>query len=231
MAAARPTPSPQQRLEQFFAFCDALEVHPFFSAHAKGAAFRLGFSFPEDGDGVVHTSFDETHLESLLGRLRQFLSEGELFYFKDVRRAICNLFGDDAEFRSFYDKLVASMARRFPKRAFQAFKANGKDVVEGFTFKQLLEAQLYTGPIHSERILHPMPDSAEEGLPAAHAIAKKQLILDLACGSMACVGNILVLRNWALRRAREAGCLDLFPWLREFDTQRRAATRESPQPS
>ncbi len=225
MTRSPPMPSHQERLRQFFIFCDALERHAFFAAHAGGTSFRLDASFPEEGADSVTVNFDETHLESLLTRLRQFLSDGELFYFKDLRRAISELFGDAADFRSFYDKLVAALHRPFPKRSLQVFKANGKDVVEGFSFKQLVEAQLYTGPLHSERLLEPTPGSAEEALPASHDAAKKQLVLDLAYGAMKCVENIMAFRNWALRQARTAGHIDLFPELRAFDTRSRAASK------
>jgi hypothetical protein len=223
MRSKRPTPTYQERLQQYFLFCDGLEAHPFVSVHAKGAIFRLKASFSEDGADTVDVNFDVVHLNELLGRLRQFLSSHELFYFKHLRRAICELFGDDAEFRSFYDKLVAALRRPFPKRFHQVFKANERDVVEGFSFQQLVEARLYTGPLHSERILHPVPGSAEEGLPAAHDVAKMQLVFLLAYGAMQCVANIMALRNWALRLARTTGRVDLFPELRALDARSRAA--------
>lgn len=223
MRSKRTTPTHQERLQQYFLFCDGLEAHPFVLSHAKGTTFRLEASFPEDGLDVVRVNFDAVYLNELLGRLRQFLSASELFYFKHVRRAICELFGDDAEFRSFYDKLVAALHRPFPKRSHQVFKANEKDVVEGFSFQQLVEAQLYTGPLHSERILHPVPGSADDGLPAAHDVAKKELVLVLAYGAMQCVANNMALRNWALRRARTTGRVALFPELQALDARSRAA--------
>jgi|SRR6267142_2850291 len=220
---SKAEPTSQDRLRQFFRFCDALEAHAFFLAHSKGGAFRLDFSFREEGPDVVRVNFDEIHLESFLARLRQFLSEREFLYFKNVRRAIIDLFGDDPDFRSFYDRMVAAIGRPFPKRSIRAFKANGQDVVEGFSFKELVEAQLYTGPLHSERILYSAPGSAEEGLPNAHDVAKKQLVLDLAFGSVKCVQNIMALRNWALRQARNASRVHLLPELQAFDARARAA--------
>ncbi|RUO89271.1 hypothetical protein D7Y11_31145 [Corallococcus sp. AB018] len=223
MTRSRSTPSPEERLQQFFKFCDVLEAHPFYAAHAGGSTLRVEASFPEDGPDTVEVNFDVFHLESLLGRLRQFLSDGELFFFKDVRREIISLFGDDDEFRSFYDKLVAIIGKPYPERSVQVFKANGVNVVAGFTFKQLAEAQLYTGPLHSDRLINPTPGTAEDSLPASHEAAKKHLVLDLAYSAIAFVRNILVLRNWAHRRARETGKLDLFPELVTFDARARAA--------
>jgi hypothetical protein len=223
MTRSRSTPSPEERLQQFFKFCDRLEAHPFYTAHAGGSSLRLEASFPKDGPDTVEVNFDVLHLESLLGGLRQFLSDGELFFFKDMRRAIVSLFGDDAEFTSFYDTLVAIIRKPFPERSLRVVKANGVDVVAGFTFKQLAEAQLYTGPLHSERLINPDPGSAEDGLPASHEAANKQLVLDLAYSAIGFVINILVLRNWAHRRAREAGKLGLFPELGTFDARARAA--------
>jgi hypothetical protein len=177
----------------------------------------------QDGNDQATVNFDEVHLESLLTRLRQFLSDGELFYYKDIRRAIVSLFDDEESFRGFYDQLVAAIQRPFSKKGVQFFKEDGKDVVDGYNLKQLIEAQLYTGAIHSERILSPIPGSAEESLPRSHIAAKKHLSLNLAYGSMKCVENISALRNWALRRARAVGKVELFPELRQFDERSRQA--------
>lgn len=216
-------PSAIDRLQQFFVFCDFLELHPFYQRYAQGGKMKVEGSFDKDGNNEAVVNFDEIHLESLLTRLRQFLSEGELFYFKDIRRAIVELFEDDEEFRRFYDQLFAAIQKPFSVKQVQFFKENGKDVVVGYNLKQLLEAVLYTGPIHSERIIRPTPGSAEESLPKSHVATKKHLSLNLAYGSMQCVVNICVLRNWALRRARAAGRIDLFPELKQFDERSRQA--------
>lgn len=184
---------------------------------------RVDFSFPEDGADQATVNFDEVHLESLLTRLRQFLSEGELFYHKEIRRAIVALFADEEDFRRFYDQLIAAIQRPFSIKELQFFKRDGQDVVGGYNLKQLIEAQLYTGAIHSERILTPTAGSAEENLPGSHIAARRHLILNLAYGSMRCVENICALRNWALRRARVAGKVELFPELRQFDERSRQA--------
>jgi hypothetical protein len=217
------TPSPKDRLQQFFIFCDALERHPFFLRYVQGGKMRVDGSFPADGNDQATVNFDEVHLESLLTRLRQFLSDGELFFYKDIRRAIVSLFEDDESFRSFYDQLVTAIQSLFTKKGVQFFREDGKDVVAGYNLKQLMEAQLYTGAIHSERILSPIPGSAEESLPNSHIAAKKHLLLNLAYGSMRCVENICALRNWALRRARAVGQVNLFSELKQFDERSRQA--------
>lgn len=192
--------------------------------HAGGVRFQLDASFPETGVDTVTVNFDETHLESLLTRLRQFFCNRELFYYKDIRSAIIELFGMDTKFQRFYDRLVETIKRPLPSLPLQAFKGNGRDAVTGFSFKKLMEAQLYTGPLHSERIIDADPGSAEEGLPSSHDATKKHLVLVLAYGAMSCVNNICAMRNWALRRAREAGRVDLFPELKKFDDRSRKAS-------
>lgn len=210
-------PSAIDRVQQFFIFCDYLEQHPFFKHYAQGGKMRVDWFSTEDGRDQASVNFDEVHLESLLTRLRQFLSDGELFYYKDVRRAIVELFEEDEDFRRFYDQLVAAIQRPFSSKEVQFFKVDGKDVIGVYNLKQLIEAQLYTGPLHSERLLSPRPGSAEEHLPKSHIATKKHLSLNLAYGSMRCVENICALRNWALRRARATGKVDIFPELKQFD--------------
>lgn len=216
-------PPPDKRLQQFFRFALELESHPFFKAHAGGARFTLNTRFPEDTADTAYVNFDEIHLESLLTRLRQFVSANELFYFKDLRRATIDAFGEDPEFQRFYDQLVTVINRPFPKRTFEVFKANGKDVVAGFTFKDLMEAQLYTGAIHSDRLVNPTPGSAEEGLADAHVAAKKQLVLDLGYAAMKGVENVFAFRSWILKMARAKSRTDLFLELQQFDERCRAA--------
>lgn len=212
-----------ERLQEFFRYCTRLEEQPFFAAYSRGGTFTLEGSFPAEGADDAKVSFDQTHLEGLLGLLRQFLTDGEVFYFKDIRRAIIAQFGASKDFESFYSKFVEVLRRRFSPQSATFLKANGKPVVEGCTFKELLEAQLYTGPLHSERILRPTPGSAEEGLADAHVATKKKLVLDLGYSSMNTVVNVLTFRNWALRLARQKGRADLFPDLKAFDERCRAA--------
>lgn len=217
MAQPRVTPTDEQRVREFFRFCDELEKHPFFVAHAKGGKLSLAASCPEEGEDVVVVNFDEVHLESMLARLRQFLSEREMFFYKDVRRAICAVFAERKEFQSFYHKMVAALGRPFPERSFQVFKANGQEICEGFTFTQLIEARLYTGPLHSERIVNAEPGSAEEGLRDSHDVAKKQMALDLARASLVCIQNIMALRNWTHRLAQLSGRVGRIPEVQAFD--------------
>jgi hypothetical protein len=214
-----PSPLPQQRLQAFFRFALDLEEHPFVKTRLDGATFTLRASFSQCGTDAVDLDFDVIHLESLLTRLRQFLSDRELFHFKDVRRAVVDLFGEDAKFNSFYNKFVAALGRPYGRHVVQAFKANGKDVTKGFNFKDLVVAYLYTGAIHSDRILDAEADSAEECLPASNEATKKQLLLELAYGAMQCVKNIMAFRMWTLRRARETDRVDLFPELEAFDAR------------
>ena len=219
----RPIVTDVQRLQQFFAFCDGLEAHAFFKAHRGGGPFRLDTSFPEDGNDTSTLNFDETHLESYLARLRQFLFEGELFFFKDIRRSIVTLFGEDAEFTSFYDKLVASIQRPMRAGVVISYKKNGQAAVVGHSLPELLQAYLYTGPLHSERVVHQEPGSAEDGLPGSHEATRKHLVLHLAGASIPCTTNAMALRNWALRRARDVKKTDAFSELAAFDARSRLA--------
>lgn len=211
------------RVAQFFRFCIDLETHPFIAAHGGGGSFRLDTAFPEDGDDKASVNFDEIHLESLLTRLRQFYGKNELFFVDSLRDAVTKLFGDDADLRAFCDAVLKAAHRPLPKLKVQHFKANEADAITGHSFIELMEAQLYTGAIHSERTIIPTTGSAEEALPSSHIATKKHVQVLLAFGSMPAVSNIMAFRTRVLRLARAASKTTLFPELTRFHERCAAA--------
>lgn len=209
-------PSAKDRLREFFLFCENLEKHPFVEQHGKGGTLTGTANFPETGDDSASLNFDEVHLESLLTRIRQFVSGGELFYFKDLRRAVITEFGESRDFEKFYSQFVQAMNRRFKSGQIKVFGTNGKDVIDGRTYKELMEDRLYTGAIHSERRLNAEPGSAQEGFVNAHVAVASHLTLTLASASISVIQNIFSFRRWILRVADTTGKTGLFPELSEF---------------
>lgn len=216
-------PNSIERLREFFIFCDGLEQHPFVVAHSKGGTLTLNSNFPETGEDTAVLNFDEIHLESFLTRLRQFVLPNELFYFKDLRRAVISEIGEDPEFKTFYDKLCTAMNRPFPVTQIQAFKPNGADIIAGFTFAELLKARLYTGAIHSEKRIDPTAPAAFTGVAEAHVAVSKRLTFVLAAASLKVSKNVFGFRNHILFCARDVGKVGLFNELALFDQRSKAA--------
>lgn len=208
--------TPEQRICQFLRFCRDLEEHPFFMAHQAAGSFRVDFSLPESGNDEARLNFDEAHLETFLTRERQFLFKGELFFYKDLKQAVVEVFGDDHEFEFFVGRLDEAIQRRFSRDSMRTFKRNGDEVLEGRTLSELVAAYLYSGPIHSERILSPKPGSAEDSLYESNVVVKKVLAGHLAAAAMVCASNIFALRAWILRRARSMDAVTLCPELEDL---------------
>jgi hypothetical protein len=223
---------PEERIREFLRFCDELEKHPFIVKHGRGGSFAVSYSSrPKRGQDQVRLNCDEDHLETLLTRLRQFLVEHELFYYKDLRCAAVALFGDSVEFRSFYDKTHAGIHTPFPRRPMRVPKANGADIVEGHSFLELLEAQLYTGRLHSERNLTARPGTAEHSLAESHPYVKKSLTNTLAAAAMAGAQSIFTFRNHILKLANAAGQEGLIPELQALGERLRKARRAKRKPN
>ena len=210
-------PTSHQRIQEFLIYCNGLEGHPAFVAHKNGGTISSSFNIPASGTGTSGVSFDVFHLESLLTRLRQFVFPGELFYVKDLRRAAVELFGEGAEFRKMYGMLMNELNKKFSEKGVRAFKSDGQDVVAGYTIKQLVEARLYTGAIHSERRLNAVPGSASAGLSGAHPIVRNHLDMVLMTACMGLIGNIFAFRHATLLSARAAGKVNDIPEMKDLD--------------
>lgn len=209
-------PSALERLREFFIFCDGLENHPFFTNYQLGGPISIKSHLPGTGDDAAELSFDEFHLESLLTRLRQFLFRNELFYVKDLRKAMVKIIEEDDNFRTFYDKLLRENKKPFPQSNIQVLKENGADMVAGFNLPQLIEARLYTGAIHSVKRIDPNAGAHLSGVASDHILVSKQLTFVLAGASLKCVQNIFSFRNHILRLARIKNKTEIFPELKNY---------------
>lgn len=209
-------PTTQQRLEEFFVFCEDIEAHPFFDTHKKGGIFQLQCEFPETGEDSAVLNFDEYHLESLLTRLRQFFFCNELFYFKDLRRDTIKTFGTSKVFDNFYDKLCKAIKRPFPISPIQALKSNGTDAIANYTLPELIEARLYTGAIHSTKRIDQSAQPAIRGIANTHVAVSKHMSIVLASASMKAVQNILCFRYHIYLLAKDNGGEALFEGLAHF---------------
>lgn len=213
---------PIDRLQEFFIYCDHLEKHKFFKRYGeKAKKLYITANFPEKGRDTAKTNIDEILLESYLTRLRQFLFENELFYYKDLSRSVIAEFGSDIKFNSFYNKLVAAINRPYIEDQVKVYKADGKLLYHGKTFKHLMEARLYGGAIHSALLVNPTSDQSV--IRASHIHTKKHLIFRVGQDSLTISKNIFAFRNWILRLARNSGKTDLFPELKKFDKRSKRA--------
>jgi HAD superfamily hydrolase (TIGR01509 family) len=210
------TPSSLERLSDFFIYCDNLEAHPFVEKHKEKGTFSLDANFPQDGNDTANSNFDEYHLESLLTRIRQFVTKRELFFVNKLKRAVEEELGHSDKFEKFHNDLKKKIQRPFTKENIHVFGANGTNIIEGQTYTQLLEYRLYGGAIHSERRLSSGPESVQQGLVNAHIAVTKHLSLVLASTSMRVVQNIFSYRRMIFEVAKEKGKVELFPELNEF---------------
>src|SRR5262245_30365312 len=112
MARGKFATPAKERIRQFFVFCDALERHPFLTAHPGRGAFEHRFEISATSGDSSELSFDADHLETFLSRLRQVCFDGELFFYKDLRRAAIELWGDDESFQRFYDRFMQVLNSR-----------------------------------------------------------------------------------------------------------------------
>jgi hypothetical protein len=217
----QPKIDPAKRVERFFGFCRDIEEHPYFLAHNKVGTITQKSSFDMENDDHSELNVDEVHLESLLTRIRQFLFDGELYFFDDLADSIRRIFDSDPDFEDFCKKLKAILEKPFPKTNFQAFLPNGEDAIAGRTIYELIEMELYTGRIHSEHTANPR--SRYYPLANANVAVRKVVTFHLSCSSIKVAGNILYLRNHVLRLARNDKKVDLFPALANFDVVARNA--------
>jgi hypothetical protein len=208
---------PKAVLRQFLTYCDDLENHPFFVAHKNGTNFSLNTSFPESGADSAALNFDEIHLESFLTRLRQLLFGGELFEYARLIELVKTEFGTDPQFEKFSVDLKLAIERKYPEGSLKAYKPNGDDIIVGRTFSELIEAELYSGKIHSERTLQAKPGSSSEGVAQSHLAVRKHLTFTLAGSSLKAASNVFCLRNHVLRLARLRNQATAFPELEKFD--------------
>lgn len=203
------TPLPIDRIRAFFNFCDGLEDHPFFKNHKAGGMFEVSGDWNLTGFSSKQ-NFDSIHLESLLTRLRQFLFERELFFFKDLRRDLKDSIGIDSSFDKFYGQFNNNLNEKFKRTNVQFFYSDGKEAITGRTFKQLVEDRLYRGAIHSQNLL-------QFPTPSPHAAMASHIDMTLAFSSMRIIQNILNFRMWILKMARDYGKVSACPELIEFD--------------
>lgn len=210
------------RLREFFIYCDGLEAHVFIQSHNSGGQFQTNFaSYPTTP--AQNTNFDEVHLESILLRIRQFLFPKELFYYKDLRKAYIEIFSEDTALKTFYQNLSRVINEPYPPTNVQMPRSNGRDLITGYTFSELIEARLYTGAIHSERRLISAPGSSTDGLVNMHQILSLHLSLELAAGSLIACHNIFAFRWLILLAARQSNQINLFPELAALETRARQA--------
>jgi hypothetical protein len=172
--------------------------------YRKEKISQISVTTEKDGIISADVNFDEFHLESLLTRVRQFLYRGELFYYKELRRSMVQEFGESSEFIFFYSKLTTYLNTKFKPDSVEVF-VNGKDVFKGRTYKDLLEAKLYLGAIHSNRRINSGSETFISDMVNAHVIASKHLTFKLSPTTMGVVQNIFNFRFWIYRMAVESG--------------------------
>jgi len=202
---AKRTPiTDEERIRLFLHFCLELEQHPFFVWIQRNRRASLNAMFREDATDVVELSFDETHLESFLCRLRQFLSPKEAFHITNMKSSVEAVLGTDQQLDEFALAVKRALDKAVPRGPMEAYKGNGAPVAEGRTALELLEAALYTGAIHSERLAEDAPDASTSGWIDAHPIAKGHLRVVLAAISPAVAQNVFSLRMQIQRRSESA---------------------------
>lgn len=152
--------SDSSRLQAFVSFVDELEEHPFFTEGRKSKSFTV--TVVADVSRPFRYNFDEFYLESFLLRCRQITNEGELFYFKDIRRSVLRVSSEDTEFREFYSRLSQVMCE--PVKTGSVLRPNGKHLVKGYSASEILAAHLYRGRVHSEKHINPPLNSVFDGL-------------------------------------------------------------------
>jgi len=213
---------PIDRLKGFLNYCDQLNKHPFVAKHKNGFKFKYTerFVFDESGADSIEANFDEIHLESLLTRVRQFISEKEMFHYEAVFKAVEMLFGHDQELKEFFTVLDKKLNQPFEAGNIQVIKmekGSGKILIAGRTLKDLVEARLYSGQIHSERLIKPEPGSVIEDFSGNDKILSNHLNLELAGASLNTVGNIWRFRNNIILAARRTNKIDICRELEEVN--------------
>jgi hypothetical protein len=209
---------PKARLREFFTFCKGLEEHPFVKSHEKGGSFSINVRFTQDS-ARGSFSFDEHHLESLLTRLRQVISPSELFYFRFIESATVKVFGLHEETTGLFNTFELYLNEPMPSSGIRIEFPDGKDLVRGRTFGELLQAELYYGRIHSERRLSAYKGTIESQLPKIHPIAQRHLTYELSGRALIFTENIFSIRKHILVRARSTSLTSLFRELMDFDQQ------------
>lgn len=210
-------PPPTELLKRFFVFCLEIEEHPFFKTHKDGANISGDFAFPESGEDTVTLSFDDIHLESFLTRLRQFYFERELFTVERIEDAVSAVFGNNPEFSEAVKSIRKESLKPFREEALQFYKKNGESLIDGRSFLELIEVRLYTGAIHSERLVNSKPNSHTDGMADVHLATRKHLSLSLAKPSLKMAEQIFMVRFWILSLSRATGVPHPFAELEVFD--------------
>jgi hypothetical protein len=210
-------PNSIERVREFFIFCSNLEKHPFIIAHKNGGTLNLNII--ENGKFKLTFNFDEYHLESLLTRVRQFLAKNELFYFKDLKKDVIKVFGDDKEFEKFYIELVNKINKNFTDQR-DKIEINGKNLIEKNNFTQLMKYRLYTGAIHSSERISSPPDSVQKGLVNDQCLASKYLTIFLASKINIIVQHIFNFRLRILEIAKDKDKINLFSELSNFSDRK-----------
>ena len=208
---------PIDRFSRFLIFCNELKEHPFVAKHKGGYTFQYTENFISDEKSEIETNFDETHLESLLTRVRQFVFKGELFYYNDVFDSAEKLLGLDQELKKFYVDMDANLSNPLKSGNVDIVKiedGKGRSLIGGRTLKELMEARLYGGAIHSERLIKPEPGSVFDDFGRGDKKLRHHLNWELAGAAMIMVGNIWRFMNhiiWAARRANKINiCSELY---------------------
>lgn len=189
-----------ERLDLFLDFCKQLCGHVFLAWACGAPSVQADFSAPEDGRDDASVNFDDIHLESFLGRLRQFVLPNEAFHIARLRVAVNEILGGDPDWEAFCQQVQRQLETPFPAQPCEAFRIDGKPVVSGRTFADLLEARLYTGAIHSERLVTSLSGSATSGWRGAHVFATATLNAAVGASSIRVAQAIMNTRRQVYRR-------------------------------
>lgn len=213
---------PIDRFKQFLKFCEDLNNHPFVIKHKKGYTFQYTekINYFDNSESTYESNFDEIHLESLLTRIRQFIFEGELFYYRDLFKDIEELFGHNSEIKKFYESMDKNLTGPLEVGNIRIIKVEngiGRILIQGKTLKELIEARLYGGAIHSERLLSPEPGSLISDFNREDKKMYQHLNWELSGAAILTVGNIWKFRNQIVFLARQINKINICDELNDFN--------------
>lgn len=222
MGSKRIKIEPIDRFKRFLIYSNDLNDHPFVAKHKNGFTFQYTDNFVSDESEIsgIETNFDETHLESLLTRVRQFVFNGELFYYKDVFESVEKLLGPDQELKKFYIDMDLNLSNPLKGGNIELIKienGKGRPLIAGRTLKELIEARLYAGAIHSERLIKPEPGSVIDDFGGGDKTLFHHLNWELAGAAMITVGNIWRFMNQIIWAARRANKINVCPELADLN--------------
>lgn len=174
------------RVELFLRHIAGLVQHPFFRRWQTPGVVNASLVLGVD-DVRAESGFDALELETFMVRIRQCVFQNEAFYVDDLQRSVHALLGTNQYFDETCQYLKTSLQHPFRESAIVTYKDNGQPTVHERSYLELLEAYLYTGRIHSERLASVDPTSSTSGWRDAHSFAHADLGFILGTWTMTVV--------------------------------------------